>query len=174
MIVLGIDPGTATTGYGLVSRKNKRLVAKTWGLIETNKEHDPSKRLRNIYKDMNKILRMFNPDVVAIEKVFFATNAKTAIRVGQAQGVMLLSTTRYRAQVYEYAPGTIKKLVSGNGRADKKQIQKSVRQVLGNKVRSKAKRKTHFDNAADALAVALCHLYTIDNTLIGGDINGKS
>lgn len=174
MIVLGIDPGTATTGYGIVTRKGDVLTAEQWGLIETNKEHDPSKRLRSIYKNMNSILGEHNPDVVAIEKIFFATNAKTAIRVGQAQGVMLLSTSRYRAQVFEYAPGTIKKMVAGSGRADKKQMQQSLRKVFGNRIRSKAKKKTHFDNAADALAVALCHFYTKDNSLMGGDKNGGS
>jgi len=174
MIVLGIDPGTATTGYGVVLNKNGKLSAETWGLIETNKEHDPSRRLRNIYKEMNFLLSKHNPDIVAIEKIFFATNAKTAIRVGQALGVMLLSTTRYKADVYEYAPGTIKKMVAGSGRADKKEMQQSIRKVFGNKVRSEAKKKTHFDNAADGLAVALCHFYSIDNTLIGGDKNGES
>ena len=174
MIVLGIDPGTATTGYGIVSKRGSVLTADKWGLIETDKEHDPSKRLRTIYKEMNIILTKHNPDVVAIEKIFFATNAKTAIRVGQALGVMLLSTTRFKADVFEYAPGTIKKMVAGSGRADKKEMQQSIRKVFGNKVRSEAKKKTHFDNAADGLAVALCHLYITDKSLNGGDKNGGS
>jgi crossover junction endodeoxyribonuclease RuvC len=109
------------------------------------------------------ILTKYKPDIFAIEKLFFATNAKTAIRVGQAQGVMLYSAAEQNIHVVEYAPGTIKKVVTGNGRADKKMIQYYVRKLLGPKVRSRAHKKTHFDNAADALAVALCHGFHSDD-----------
>jgi len=128
-----------------------------FGLIETDKNGEPAKRLVDIYKQMRKILKSFNPDVMAIERLFFATNAKTAMRVGQAQGVMLFSAAQTKTPVVEYAPGTIKKVVSGDGRADKDFMQKSVRRYLGAKVRKKKGKKTHFDNAADALAVAICH-----------------
>lgn len=169
MLILGIDPGTATTGYGLIKiEKGKECEAVAWGLIETDKNGSPGKRLSNIYKDLSKIFDKHSPDVMAIEKLFFARNAKTAIRVGQAQGVMLHCAASYKAETIEYAPGTIKKIVTGDGRADKKQIQKFVRKVLGQKVRSKPGKKTHFDNAADALAVAICHAYTIDKDDKGG------
>jgi crossover junction endodeoxyribonuclease RuvC len=99
---------------------------------------------------------------MAIEKIFFARNAKTAIRVGQALGVMLLSAEQMKTEIAEYAPGRIKKVVTGDGRADKKVIQKFVRKALGAKVRSKKGKKTHFDNAADGLAVALCHAHFVN------------
>jgi len=157
MLILGIDPGTATTGFGLVKMEGEIYEAIHWGLIETDKNGKPEKRLAEIHRQMTKILKEHSPDVMAIEKIFFATNAKTAIRVGQALGVMLLAAAKTNTKVAEYAPGTIKKVVAGNGRADKKEMQKAVRKFLGAKVRSKKKKKTHFDNAADGLAVALCH-----------------
>lgn len=158
MKVLGIDPGTATTGYGLIQiNGDKTLKVLEFGLIETHKDGAPEMRLKSIYKDMLAIVKDFAPDELAMEMVFFATNAKTAIRVGQAQGVILLAAATNNLPIFEYAPGTIKKLVSGDGRSDKKLMQKAVRRFLGAKVRSAAHKKTHFDNAADALAVAICH-----------------
>lgn len=160
MLILGLDPGTATTGYGLVEvNGTNKIEVLDFGLIETEKIDTPSVRLGVIHNEMSVILKKYNPDIVVIEKLFFATNAKTAIRVGQAQGVMLLTAAQANKEVIEYAPGTIKKMVAGDGRADKKLVQKAVRKVLGAKVKSKAHKKTHFDNAADALAVAICHIY---------------
>lgn len=169
MLILGLDPGTATTGYGLIKTNNKNFEVVEWGLIETDKESDPGKRLINIYKKMKDVLNEHSPNVVAIEKLFFATNAKTAMRVGQAHGVLLFCAAEFKLNVHEYAPGTIKKMVSGNGRADKKFMQKSLRKILGAGVRSKPRQKTHFDNAADALAVAVCHVLKINGTQKGGD-----
>lgn len=157
MIVLGLDPGTATTGYGVIKKDNNSYNVLDFGLIETQKNGDPSKRLLSIEKKLNKIIVSFKPDVIAIEKLFFATNAKTAIRVGQAQGVMLYTSAKNDKKVFEYAPGTIKKIITGDGRADKKMIQKHLRKLLGNHIKSRKKRRTHFDNSADALAVAMCH-----------------
>lgn len=157
MLILGIDPGTATTGYGIIEVNGEGINAIEWGLIETDKDGIPSKRLIKIFDQISKIIKNYKPDVFAIEKIFFATNAKTAIRVGQAQGVMLYSAAKLNMKIFEYAPGTIKKIVAGNGRADKKEMQKAIRKHFGAKVRSKKKGKTHFDNAADALAIALCH-----------------
>lgn len=159
MLILGIDPGTASTGYGLVKVKTKSLTVIDWGIISTNKDSKPEKRLEKIYSQIATVLKEFSPDIMAIEKVFFATNAKTAMRVGEAQGVLMFAAARYKTNVVEYAPGTIKKIVTGDGRADKKFVQKAVRKVLGQKVRSERKKKTHFDNAADALAVAICHAH---------------
>lgn len=167
-MILGIDPGTATTGYGMIKTSPRNFEVLEFGLIETDKNGSAGERLENIYLEMRRILKKFSPDVMAIEKLFFAANAKTAMRVGQAQGVMIFAAARSKIEVAEYAPGTIKKIVAGDGRADKKMMQKSVRNVLGARVRSGVKKKTHFDNAADALAVALCHAYKIE----GGDKNG--
>ena len=158
MLILGIDPGTATTGYGLVeSNANGTSKVVKWGLIETDKNGFKEKRLEKIYKETLKVLKDNSPDLFVMEKVFFATNAKTAIAVGQAQGVMLLAASHAKVSVVEYAPATIKKVITGNGRAKKKEVQKAIRKLLGNHVKSEKHKKTHFDNAADALAVALTH-----------------
>lgn len=158
MLVIGIDPGTATTGFGLIEHSKKGVNVVDWGLIETPKDGSPESRLVLIHEKLIDILAKFKPDLLAIERVFFAANAKTAISVGQAIGVMMLASAKMKVPIKEYAPGSIKKMVAGSGRADKKLMQQSVRKVLGARVRSAAHKKTHFDNAADALAVALCHL----------------
>ncbi len=161
MLILGIDPGTATTGYGVLKVSPNKFEALEYGLIETEKNGNPGKRLIRIHKEMTLLLKKHNPDVVAIERLFFAANAKTAMSVGEAKGVLIFSAAKQKVDVFEYAPGTIKKMVGGDGRADKKMMQKAVRKILGNAIRSKAHKKTHFDNAADALAVALCHAYSV-------------
>lgn len=163
MLILGIDPGTATTGFGVIRAEKDKCEVVDFGLIETDKNKSPGKRLKVIHVEMTKLIQKHKPDVMAIEKIFFARNAKTAIRVGQALGVMLLSAEEMKTEIAEYAPGRIKKIVTGDGRADKKIVQKFVRKELGAKVRSKKGKKTHFDNAADGLAVALCHAHSINN-----------
>lgn len=157
MLILGLDPGTATTGYGLLTVKSDSCTVVEYGLIETEKNGDAGKRLFSIHSQMKKLIKIHNPDIVAIEKLFFATNAKTAMSVGQASGVMLYCAAQHKLKVFEYAPGTIKKVITGSGRADKRMIQKSIRKLLGNHIKSRKHKKTHFDNAADALAVALTH-----------------
>jgi crossover junction endodeoxyribonuclease RuvC len=161
MLILGIDPGTATTGYGLLKTVKSSFEVIDFGLIETDKNGSPGNRLVSIHEQMTTIFKNHKPDVVAIERLFFATNAKTAMRVGQAQGVMMFCAAQQKIEVYEYAPGTIKKMVAGSGRADKKMVQQSLRKILGAKVRSRVRKKTHFDNSADALAVALCHAFKV-------------
>lgn len=163
MIILGIDPGTATTGFGCINITDisavtgKGLQVIEWGLIETDKSLLKEERLEIIFERTLKLIERFKPDVFVFEKVFFSNNAKTVIAVGQAQGVMLLAARKLNIFVAEYAPGTIKKLITGSGRANKKEVQEHVRRILGNKVKSEKKKKTHFDNAADALAIAMTH-----------------
>ncbi len=167
MIILGIDPGTATTGFGCINITDisavtgKGLQVVEWGLIETDKSLLKEERLEIIFEKTLKLIEKFSPDVFVFEKVFFANNAKTVIAVGQAQGVMLLAARKLNILVAEYAPGTIKKLITGSGRANKKEVQEHVRRILGNKVKSEKKKKTHFDNAADALAIAMTHAMKI-------------
>jgi crossover junction endodeoxyribonuclease RuvC len=161
MLILGIDPGTATTGFGVINSTSKGEEVVEFGLISTENNGHPGKRLIDINKQITALLKKVNPEVIAIEKLFFATNIKTAMSVGQAIGVIMYTIARANISLIEYAPGTIKKAISGNGRADKKEMQKAVRKILGAKVRSRVHEKTHFDNSADALAVALCHAYNI-------------
>src|SRR3990167_7170310 len=146
MLILGFDPGTATTGYGLVRKNGRGNEVVTWGLIETDKDGLKENRLDYIYEKTLGLLSEHKPDVFVIEKIFFATNAKTVIAVGQAQGVMLLAASKSKVKVAEYAPGTIKKMITGSGKANKKEVQKHIRQILGNRVKSKSHQKTHFDN----------------------------
>jgi crossover junction endodeoxyribonuclease RuvC len=163
MKILGIDPGTATSGFGCINITDISAVTGNglevieWGLIETDKDLLKEERLEIIFEKTLKLIEKFKPDVFVFEKVFFATNAKTVIAVGQAQGVMLLAARKSNTFVAEYAPGTIKKIITGSGRANKKEVQIAVRKILGKKVKSEKHKKTHFDNAADALAIAMTH-----------------
>ena len=161
MLILGMDPGTATTGYGLVNLNGNGNEVITWGLIETDKSLLKEIRLDFIFEETLRLLTLHKPDVFVFEKIFFATNAKTVIAVGQAQGVMLLAASKAKVEVAEYAPGTIKKMITGSGRANKKEVQEHIRKILGSRVKSEAHKKTHFDNAADALAIALTHAFKL-------------
>jgi len=167
MIILGIDPGTATTGFGCIevtdvtAMTGNGLSVIEWGLIETDKSLLKEERLEIIFEKTKKLIDKFKPDVFVFEKVFFASNAKTVIAVGQAQGVMLLAARKLNIFVAEYAPGTIKKMITGSGRANKKEVQMHVKKILGKKVKSEKRKKTHFDNAADALAIAMTHAMKI-------------
>jgi crossover junction endodeoxyribonuclease RuvC len=161
MLILGIDPGTADTGYGLVRLNGKGNEVVTWGLIETSKTLLKERRLDFIYEEVLKLIMLHKPDVFVFEKVFFSTNAKTVIAVGQAQGVLLLAAYKAGVHVEEYAPGTVKKMITGSGRANKKEVQKHIRLILGDRVKSEKNKTTHFDNAADALAIALTHAFKI-------------
>jgi crossover junction endodeoxyribonuclease RuvC len=154
MIIMGIDPGTATTGWGLieVSRKPPTFVAT--GIISTPKTATESARLAMIYKDMVTLLKKYKPDIVAVERIFFNTNVTTALTVGQARGVVLLSIEEYKVPVFSYTPLQVKMALTGYGRADKKQVQKMIQTIL------KLDQIPKPDDAADALAVALTHSFT--------------
>jgi crossover junction endodeoxyribonuclease RuvC len=151
MIILGIDPGTAKTGFGVIRccRKNLKLVET--GLIKTENNLSGANRLNLIYGQTLQILRLHQPQVLAIESLFFNINAKSASAVGQAMGVIKLAAARKKTQIFEYAPLRVKMVLTGKGRAEKKEIQSQVRKIL--KLR-RLPRPTH---AADALAVAICH-----------------
>ena len=171
MLVIGIDPGTATTGYGLLKvQENGETKLIDSGLIETDKDGDPSRRLDKIYTSMLALLKEHSPDIFAMEKIFFFSNAKTVIRVGQAQGVLLLAAARAKIPVVEYAPGKIKLIVGGNGRADKVIMKEAVRKIFG--IRAEKGKKTHFDNVADAIAVAMCHVRLANGYAKEGDKRG--
>src|SRR5260221_6290009 len=137
MLILGIDPGTATTGFGLIEKNpDEDFKIIDWGLIETKKETQPNVRLHEIHEQMLMILDRFHPDILVMEKVFMFNNAKTVIRVSQAQGVILLASASsgFDIEVFEYAPQTIKKLITGSGRAKKKEVDVHVRAILGKRL----------------------------------------
>jgi crossover junction endodeoxyribonuclease RuvC len=155
MLVIGIDPGTATTGYGIIEENEKKEIrVVTYGIIKTEANLLAEKRLLEIHEQLNAILLLHRPDCGAVEKLFFQRNITTAIAVGQARGVILLSLAMQNLPVAEYTPNEIKQSVTGYGAADKKQVQEMVRTVLNLKVIPKP------DDAADALAIALCHLHS--------------
>ncbi|MDO8503114.1 MAG: crossover junction endodeoxyribonuclease RuvC [bacterium] len=155
MLILGIDPGTATTGYGLIKTDHDDMQLIDKGRIDTDKDGEPHNRLAEIYKQVLVVLKKHSPDVMAIEKIFFATNAKTAIRVGQAQGVFLLAAAHSKIAVFEYAPMQIKSVVTGDGRADKKVMQEVIKKAFN--IEAPPKQKTHFNDVCDGIAVAVCH-----------------
>ncbi len=151
MVILGIDPGTATTGYGLVEEKGGKLSLIDYGVIITEPEHTAEQRLEIIFDQLGDIIDEYNPDEIAIEELFFSSNAKTAIAVGQARGVILLATQKAGVPMSEYTPNQVKNGICGYGSADKKQVQKMVQMIL------KLDEIPQPDDAADALAIAICH-----------------
>ena len=154
MIILGIDPGLATVGYGVIESERGRFRAVDCGVILTPKDATLPDRLIMIEKSLNKLTEKFRPDEIAMEELFFNNNQKTAIAVAEARGVTLLTCKKYCSRLYEYTPLQIKQALTGYGRAEKRQIQEMVKRLLN---LSKIPRP---DDAADALAVALTHAQT--------------
>jgi len=154
-LALGIDPGTATTGYGLVRlTRNGELVAVTYGIISTPKDASAPARLEMLFAGLNKLLRKNKPDTAAVEKLFFSKNVRTALAVGQARGVVMLALQKAGIETFEYTPNEVKQAVAGYGSADKHQVQEMVRAILQLDSIPKP------DDAADALAIAITHLNT--------------
>ena len=154
-LALGIDPGTATTGYGLVRLEHDgSLVAVSYGIISTPKEATASARLEMLYNQLRDLLEQYKPDTAAVEKLFFARNVTTALAVGQARGVVMLSLQQAAIETFEYTPKEVKQAVAGYGGADKRQVQEMVRALLQLDSIPKP------DDAADALAIAITHLNT--------------
>ena len=154
-LALGIDPGTATTGFGLVRlEQDGSLVAVKYGVILTPKEASAPARLEMLYNDLSALLKEYQPDTAAVEKLFFSRNVTTALAVGQARGVVMLCMQQAGVEPFEYTPNEIKQAVAGYGGAQKKQIQEMVRALLQLDFIPKP------DDAADALAIAITHLNT--------------
>jgi crossover junction endodeoxyribonuclease RuvC len=154
-LVLGIDPGTATTGYGLVrDHRDGSLQMVAYGTIQTPAGAAAHQRLAQLYHELTELLLLHRPDSCAVEKLFFQRNVSTAIAVGQARGVVLLAIAEAKLDVFEYTPNEVKQAVTGYGSAHKKQVQEMVRTLL---VLEQIPRP---DDAADALAVAMTHLNT--------------
>ena len=155
MIILGIDPGLATLGYGVIekdARGNCRAV--DFGVVVTPKDEGLPVRLAMLEEGINRILAKFDPDEIAMEELFFSKNITTGIAVAHARGVALLTCVKHCGKLYEYTPMQIKQALTGYGKADKKQMQSVVTSLL------KLKTVPKPDDAADALAIALCHAFT--------------
>lgn len=154
MVIMGIDPGTARVGWAVISVEKNVIKALSYGCITTDNKEIPGNRLQQIHAKLGSFLRTYKPDTVAIEELFFAANAKTAIPVGQARGVILLTAAEKHVNVVSYTPLTVKLAICGSGKAEKMQVQKMVTRLL------------HLpgiptpDDTADALAIALTHAYS--------------
>lgn len=152
MRTLGIDPGTATTGFGVVDEIDKKLSLVDFGCIKTPAGMPMPDRLNIISTKLKEIIENYRPENVSVEQLFFCTNAKTAIKVGEARGVILLTASQAGLKISEYTPLQVKMAITGYGKADKKQIQYMVKNILGCKEIPKP------DDAADAIAIAICHI----------------
>jgi crossover junction endodeoxyribonuclease RuvC len=153
VIILGIDPGTASTGWGVVRQDGNRLCSLGFGCIVTSAKHDTATRLRQIHDEMQLLLRRFKPDTVAIEELFVNVNVKTALAVGHARGVIILVAALHGVSPHDYTPLAIKQAVTGYGRASKVQVQEMIKVILS------LDRIPQPDHAADALAVAITHAH---------------
>ncbi len=151
MIVLGIDPGLASTGYGVIARREGRLVALDGGVIETAAELARERRLAEIHEQVERLIAEHVPDAVALEELYFGQNVRTAFAVGHARGVVMLAAGQRGVPCSGYTPQQVKAAVCGSGRAEKEQVARMVKTLLGLELEPRP------DHAADALAVAICH-----------------
>ena len=166
MKILGIDPGIAIVGFGIIEYDGFKFKTVDYGAV-TSPAHTPlPARLKMVYDDIGYIMDKYKPDQVAVEELFFNNNAKTAIAVGQARGVLILAAENRQIPVYEYTPLQVKQAVVGYGRAEKKQMMEMVRRLLGLPAVPRP------DDAADALAIAICHA-RFSNSLINFGGNGQ-
>jgi len=155
MAVIGIDPGTALTGYGIVEENsNGDLIVLGFGVIETSKNTASHSRLLTIYTELEDVLSLYHPESSAVERLYFQKNTKTALAVGQARGVILLSLAKAGIEISEYNPVEIKQAITGYGQASKKQMQEMVKILL------RLDSIPQPDDAADALAIAICHIHS--------------
>ncbi len=154
MLVLGIDPGTAITGYGLVTDQGAGTVAVAHGVITTPSDLPLPDRLVLLQRALRALIDQYRPDHAAVEELFFNKNVRTALAVGHARGVIMLTLAQAGVRIFEYTPLEVKQAVTGSGRADKRQMQQMVTLLLGLDQIPKP------DDAADALAIAVCHLHS--------------
>ena len=151
MRIMGIDPGIATIGFGVIDCDGNNMTMVRYGAITTPAKTSLSSRLSQIYSDMNELIKTFSPDAVAIEELFFNTNLTTGISVAHGRGVIILACEQNGLPMYEYTPLQIKQAITGYGRAEKRQMMDMVKRLLDLKETAKP------DDASDALAVAICH-----------------
>lgn len=160
MVILGIDPGTATTGYGVIKVKSQTSKVKSpqciaYGCISTDAGLPSALRLQKIYRKVLGLMRLYQPRAIAVESVFFFKNLKTAMPVSQAKGVIMLAAAQKKIPLYEYTPLQIKSIVAGYGTAQKQQVQRMTQNIL------RLPGLPRPDDAADALGAALCHAYSL-------------
>ena len=151
MKILGIDPGTTRVGFGVVEQRGNKLIGHVYGCIRAEDCSSTHGRLERIYKEIISLIERYRPDAVAVESLFFNSNAKTAFAVGEARGVILLAAAHCGVGVSEYTPLEVKQAITGNGRAEKSQMQRMIQLLLS------LPEAPLSDDAADALGIAVCH-----------------
>ena len=156
MIILGIDPGFARTGYGLIEVNGNSFKMIDYGVIETESGLEFNLRLKKIFEDLNELIKKYKPLAVSVEKIFFCKNTKTAIDVSHARGVVILTASENNLKIFEFTPPEVKRAITGYGKAEKQQMQKMVQILL------KLKEIPWPDDAADALALAICAANNFD------------
>lgn len=149
-IILGIDPGIADTGFGIIKVERGKITCLTYGSIKTPKKTELSDRLETLYQDLDSLLKRYHPDLASVEQLFFNTNVTTALTVGQARGVALLALKQNKVPIVNFTPSQVKSSVCSYGKAPKLQVQKMVKSIL------KLEKLPQPDDAADALALAIC------------------
>lgn len=154
MRVLGIDPGSIVTGYGVVEKNGRDLKSLKWGAIRTKRSQSFPEKLKQIYDELTGVIETYGPDAAAIENIFFAENAQSALKLGHVRGAAILAAMNSGVEAAEYTPLEIKQSITGFGRADKSQVQSMVAKLLRLK-----ELPTPLD-ASDALAVAICHIHS--------------
>ncbi len=159
MRILGIDPGYAIVGYGVLDYDKNRFSVVNYGAITTEAGTPFEQRLAEIYSDMNSLFEKFRPDCMSIERLYFTNNKTTGIDVAQARGVIMLSAAKHNVEIYEYTPLQVKQAVVGYGRAEKHQVQEMVKNILRLKECPKP------DDTADAVALAICHGHSSGSSL---------
>lgn len=158
MIILGIDPGTAKMGFGVIKSNKEKDILKSldYGCIETSPSLSQGERLKKLNKELCKIIKKYKPEVMIVERIFFFKNSKTAMAVSEAKGVILLTAAQEKIPVYEFTPLQVKVAVTGYGRAEKKQVQKMIKLLMN------LEEIPEPDDAADALAIAICYINSIN------------
>lgn len=154
MKILGIDPGIGRAGWGVIEVRSSKCEVRSFGCIETSKDLSTEKRLRTIFEELTAIIKSEKPDVVAVENLFFSTNSKTAMIVGEARGVILLAASMLNLSIATYTPLQVKITVTGYGHAEKKQVEKMTMLQLKMSIKPK------LDDTTDALAIALTHAFS--------------
>lgn len=165
MRILGIDPGYAIVGYGVIDYRSTRFTVVDYGAILTDAGTPFNERLEQIYDETSALMQRWKPQVMAIEKLFYNTNAKTVIDVGQARGALILAAQKNALEIAEYTPLQVKQSVVGYGRAEKKQVQEMTKLILNLEKIPKP------DDTADALAIAICHAHAGGSLFAGGKID---
>ena len=153
MNIVGIDPGLATVGFGVIQKSEEKITPVSYGCIRTSANKQTPERLLEIYNETSALFEKYNPQTIAIEKLFFNKNVTSAMSVSEARGVILLAAQQKQITIFEYTPAQIKQAITGSGHADKRQMQEMIKSLLG------LDELPRPDDAADGLSIALCHIH---------------